>query len=347
VNTFFPRRLLSNISFSIIFIYLLGYLIQAIVLRNYGIQELNIFTFQYIEVGITFLLLTLIVTVIPTGCFLAYKFVREKANLPNYYLGSFGSSINTYHLFLVVAFFALFITQQDWNKYLSITSFSISLKEVFSYYVTLALPAVIILPILERKIVNRVNRKMYSLLIEPLRFTGVISAIIFDFILYTNFSWFRRFIYQSSGYFASSVVLFAIIFLVFYYNRKFYYVETRNIIPALGLIGSAIIFYVCINAYVVGTIRHIPFNRGGNLPISRAYLNVDDELLHSSLFKDNIHNKDTIGPFYIIEVNQDYLYVTKDIGQEWFNDWPPAFAIKKSLVNSIHYERIKKGGPRE
>jgi hypothetical protein len=247
----------------------------------------------------------------------------------------------------MVTFFALFITKQEWDKIITFYTSNTSFKSVFFCYLILALPAVVILPIIERKVLNRVSKKAYSLITEPFRLTGIISAITFDCILYKSFPWFKIFLYQSAIYFSSSIAFLITVFLVFFYFRKFQGEMTRYLIPILGTVGSIIVLYICINAYVVGVVRHIPFNRGGNLPISKAYLTIDKSLLDSVPFRDNISRENVIGPFYILESNQDYIYVTKEIGKKWFNDWPVTFSIKKSFINSITYERISTDGPRE
>ena len=99
------------------FFYGSGYLIQAITLRNYGIHRLEAVKLQYIEVGVTFTVLTLLLTIVPVGCLLAHFRIRKKSGLPHFYLGATGYLLNTYNLFLVIVCFALFITRNEWHLY--------------------------------------------------------------------------------------------------------------------------------------------------------------------------------------------------------------------------------------
>ena len=83
---------ISKIVFIVVgFFYGCGYLIQAITLRNYGIQRLETLKFQYIEVGVTFTVLAILITIVPIACYLAHFRIRKKSSeLPHFLIGAIG-----------------------------------------------------------------------------------------------------------------------------------------------------------------------------------------------------------------------------------------------------------------
>lgn len=89
-------------------------------------------------------------------------------------------------------------------------------------------------------------------------------------------------------------------------------------------------------------------NRGGKLPITRSYLISDKNVFNNiPIEKSKIDEGTKLGPVYIIEETQDYLYITNENDSSWYRDWASTFAIRKDVVLYIQNERITKSGPRQ
>src|SRR5712664_438618 len=85
------------------------------------------------------------------------------------------------------------------------------------------------------------------------------------------------------------------------------YIKTvRGFWPVYVMIGFWLCsrYYLAVTSYVFGIYNYIPSNRGGRLPVTRAYLQIVPE---ESVFTQQrvIGNMKLYGPVYIIEDHQD------------------------------------------
>lgn len=343
----------SIVIFILSYLYFAGYLIQATTLRNFGIYRLETLKFQYIEVGFTFTVLFLLITIVPVGCFLAHFRIRQRSGLLHYKIGAIGFLINTYNLFIIITFFSMFITWKEWSFIMfknDSNSLQILLYQVFLIYLAIALVVLILFPLLERIVMSKSKRSklIYILFIEPFRFFAVILAIVFDLLLLYFFPWIGNLIVSGLTFFGSSLMLVTTIFVIIFYMRKLGDKRSLHILAAIGSTGVIVLLFICINAYVFSVIRYIPMNRGGKLPITRSYLISDKKVFNNiPIDKSKIDEVTKLGPLYVIEETQDYLYVTNESDGSWYRDWASTFAIKKDIVQYIQNERIIKGGPRQ
>lgn len=343
----------TKIAFVVIsFFYGTGYLIHAITLRNYGVYRLEVVKLQYIEVGVTFAVLTLLITVVPVGCYLAHFRIRKSSKLQHYYAGAIGYMINTYNLFLVIIFFALFITMKEWSSnIIIINSLNIGarLYEIFSCYLIISLFVLVFMPIIERIVTIRMAniRRIYWIFIEPIRFLAVGMAILFDVILIKSFPWIVNLVLRGLTFLGSSLLLFSTIYAILYYMKILGDRKSIHLLATLGTTGIFIVLYMCINAYVFSVIRHIPINRGGKMPITKSYLVTDDNILKNMPFENIIcADRIVLGPLYVLEETEDYLHLTKAGYGEWFQDWVQLYSVRKDAIKYIYNERILYGGPR-
>ena len=307
---------------------------------------------QYIEVGVTFTVLLLLVTLMPVSLFHAHFRIRNKSNLPNYKIGAIGYLVNTYNLFFLILFFALFITQNEWNSelFFPLIENGIKLNLVFSIYCAISVFVLIIMPLIERKIVNinRAVKPVYWIIVEPIRYSAVAVGIILDLALFHTFHWFQVLALRGSTFILSAVLFFCIAYMIIFYMRKLGDKKSMHVLFAAGSTGLFLLLYICINAYVYSVVRHIPVNRGGKLPLTRSYLVTEQKIFKTTpIHWANQEGKViSIGPVYVIDENNDYLYITKEVNEEWYKDWVETFAIKKSEIMYIHNERVNDGGPR-
>ncbi|TSA26919.1 hypothetical protein D4R71_03030 [bacterium] len=343
----------SIVIFILSYLYSAGYLIQAATLRNFGIYRLETIKFQYIEVGFTFTVLALLVTVVPVGLYLAHFRIRQKSGLLHYKIGAIGFLINTYNLFLIIVFFAMFITWKEWSLVIfqsNSSNLQITLYQAFLIYLAVALILLIFFPLLERLVMSKFSRPklIYNFFIEPFRFFAVLFAIMFDLLLLHSFPWIRTLILGGLAFLGTTIMLVGIIFVIGYYMRKLGDERSLHVLAAIGSTGVIVILFICINAYVFSIIRYIPMNRGGKLPITRSYLMSDKSVFNNiPINKSKFDEGTKLGPLYVIEETKDYLYVTNESDGSWYRDWASTCAIRKDVVQYIQNERITKGGPRQ
>jgi len=334
------------------FFYGTGYLIQSITLRNYGVYRFEAVKLQYIEVGITFTVLLLLVTLMPVSLFHAHFRIRKKSNLPNKKIGAAGYLANTYNLLFLVLFLALFITQNEWNSVLNfpLGKYEINLNIAFSIYCAISIFVLIILPLVEREIVkkNVLVKPLFWIFVEPIRYSGVLAGILIDLSLFNTFTWFQVLTIKGLTFVLSAILLFGIASVIIFYMRKLGDKRSLHVLFAVGSTGLLLLLYICINAYVYSVVRHIPMNRGGKLPLSIAHLITKQEVFKTIPIHDiNQTNKIiSIGPVYVIDETNDYFYVAKEESGEWYKKWVTTFAIKKSEILYIRNERVTNGGPR-
>ncbi len=341
------------IAITISFFYGSGYLIQAITLRNYGIYRLETVKLQYIEIGVTFTVLFLLLTALPIGVFLAHFRIRKKSPLPNYRLGGTGYFINTSNLFLVVMFASLFLTQQEWSSVilkLEHPKIELRIYEAFAIYVPVALFVLVVMPLVERLVVKKASNPkiLYRFLIEPLRFSAVVLGIVIDFLLLRTFPWLLSLVLNGVTFLGTAILLAGAVFAIIYYMMKLADKRSFYLLAVAGTIGIFLVMYMCINAYVWAIIRHIPMNRGGKLPVTRTYLVTNNSVLEKLPIERKVKGEITIlGPVYVLEETQYYLHVTEEVTGTWHRDWVPTYAIKKDAIQYLKNERITKGGPRD
>ena len=337
---------------AVTFFYGTGYLIQAITLRNYGVQRLETVKLQYIEVGVTFSVLLLLFTVLPVACFLAHFRIRKRSGLPHYRIGAFGYLLNTYNLLSLVLCFALFITQAEWTA----TLFNLKggarpvhLYEIFVAYASVSALVLMALPLIERAVVAKVRRVslVFWTVIEPLRYTAVVLGLALDLLLVWSFPWLAALALKGITFAASAMLLCGIAYVIVFYIRKLGDSRTIHVVAAVGTTGLFMLLYICINAYVYSVVRHIPMNRGGKLPLTRSFMVTATPALRTMAVGQTKTNECTIiGPVYVLEETEDYLHVANESLGDWHREWVPTFAVRKDEILYIRNERITAAGPR-
>jgi len=332
------------------YLYLSGYLINAIALRNYGIQRFEVLKLQYIEAGLVFLVLSSVFTIIPLAAIIVHFRVRRNSPLPNYKVGAVGYAINTCNLFVLITFFAVFITNFDWNTNIRIWPFrGFRLSQVFLGYLFFAVFGLSVMPWVERLIIVKIKnvKEVYLWVVEPIRYGIVLIGIAFDVLLFTTLPWLFGLLKYGYVYFVFLLAILGGLTGIVYWIKRIG--RPRNIhgLTLLGSVGVLVLSYVCINAYVFSILRFIPMNRGGKLPITRSYLASDQEVLNDLPILRQVRSEGSRwGPVYILEESDNMFYVADTDIKNWFRDWVPVIAVNKDAVTFIEHERIDDGSPR-
>jgi len=189
-----------------------GYLIQAITLRNFGVQRLEALKLQYIEVGVTFAVLTLLVTLLPIGCWFAHFKIRGESGLLNVKEGAFTFWLNTCNLFALVSFLSLFATSGEWLAVLVGPAQwwpGERLSHAFALYAAVAVFVLVGLPVVERIVMRHSKAPMrwYIFVIEPVRHASILMAFAFDITLGYSFPWLPSLVLRATTYVLCSFLL--------------------------------------------------------------------------------------------------------------------------------------------
>lgn len=332
------------------FLYVSGYYINSLFVRNLGIPPTELLRLEYINIGFSFVLITLGFVLLPIGSFFLTYNVRTASKLPHYYIGLIGNSLNTTLCFSFPLFLAFFATRYEWDMslYSSVLGFR-SFKAAVILFAGLALTGMILVPFLERIVVWKTNDRwrmfLYRFLIEPIRYGILIVCIYIIVRSLAQIPWMKLLVQNGLYYFLTSALLVAGITAAFLWVRFIHNIRGAWLAYALIGLGLAILFYLTVTTYVFGVYNFVPYNRGGRLPLNKAYLIVKDQ---DKLFtKERIINNISLrGPVYIIEENSDSLFVASDEMDKWLTGFVPIHVVRKENVPYIYMERIEDGFPR-
>lgn len=334
---------------SVGFLYVSGYFINSIFVRNLGIPDTELLRLEYIKIGFTFVL-TLGFVFLPIGAFsLTYK-VRRSSGLPHLHAGAIGNSLNTTLFLAFPLFLAFFITRYEWDSALpsSVLGFT-RFKSAALTAVTLATIGTILVPSFERVVKKKASdkrrKRLFLFVVEPVRFGLLIFSLYFMLRSLGQIPWIPILVSNGSYYFLVVVVFVSGVSAATLWVRLIHKIKGSWLVYTLMAFGVAVLYYLAITSYVFGVYIFIPSNRGGRLPLTRAYIEVKD---YGQLFPGEraVGNTTLRGPVYIIEDHEDALFIASEKMDRWLYEFVPIHAIRKENVPYVYVERIEDGFPR-
>ena len=350
-ETYWQTLRLSEIAALFIgFLYVSGYFINSIFIRNLGITDTELFRLEYIKIGFTFTLLTLGIVLLPFGAFYLCYRVRGWSQLPHYHAGAIGNALNTTLCLGFPLFLAFFVTKYEFELLLPQSVFGLkSFKSVITTFVPLALTGMIVVPAFER-IINRrskspLRNRLYQFVVEPIRFGIFIFLSILIIRSLSQIPWIGSLFSRGVYFILAGIIFVGGMSAAVYWVR--YIRAARGVWPVYGLIGFGLcsLYYLAVTSYVFGVYNYIPSNRGGRLPVTRAHLqiNPDEQLVAEQRVIGSVK---VWGPVYIIEDQQEILFVASEKMDRWLFDFVPIHAIRKDRIPYMYIERIENGFPR-
>jgi hypothetical protein len=331
------------------FLYVSGFYINLLFTRNLGISPVELVRLEYISIGAAFTLLTILIGVLPIGAvYLTYR-IRKASGLPHLHIGAIGNSLNTILCLGFVLFLALFVTRYEWNLRLPRTVIGLqTFKSVAMTYSVLALCGMIIVPYLERILMKGKSPGqalgVYRFLVEPIRF-GIVGVCIFlGTSCLVSIPWIRSLSRNGIYYVLVDVVMIGGVTAAALWMRHIHKVPGSWAAYGLISIGLVIIFYLASTSYVFGVYNLLPYNRGGRLPLTRAYIDVKEP---QGIFTESctVGAITVHGPLYIIEENEHTYFIAWDMSK-WIDGFVPIHVIRKENVPYMYLERIEDGYPR-
>lgn len=330
------------------YLYTAGYLISAQALRNYGIHRFEPVKPQYIEVGLTFTILTVLLTLTPVAAALLHFRVRGKSGLPYYRFGATVYWLNTTNIFLVLGFFVIFVTDAEWAAPIPLIE-GLNVGGMLGVYLAIGLFSLVVLPIVERLIKRYAvsPRPWYFGVVEPVRVGTVLVGVGFDVLLVSALPWTVALAYRGVAYLGCAIILIGGLWGIFYWVRRVGRRRTAHLILTLGSVGVLFASYLAVSSYVWGVLRFVPMNRGGKLPLTETVLvSSSESLLDLPITSTRLDRTVSWGPVYVVEETSEFLYVTKDTAGDWFFEWVGVVGIDKGSLAFVEHRRTSGTGPR-
>lgn len=330
--------------------YVSGYYINSMFLKNYGIPGTELFRLEYVKIGFVFWLIISGLVLLPFGAFYLTNKVRSSSGLPHYKIGLIGTSLNVIVMLGVPIALSFLATNFEWNyaftkPVLGFDSFNHSM----SFALGLSTFLVIVLPAIERISTKQFSESkniwIFRLVIEPVRYGGLILTLYLIARSIAEVPWLPTVLGKSIP-FVSVVVILGSGLLAAYYWVSFIG-KTKGSLMVIPLItlGVAFFYYLAMASYVYGLYPAIPSNRGGKLPLTQVFLQIDgyDSIFQSSRNEGGLSLK---GPVYVIEEMDKSLYFASKGMDKWFEEFIQINSVKKQDIKYMLSERINDGFPK-
>ena len=185
----------------------------------------------------------------------------------------------------------------------------------------------------------------YRFLIEPIRYGILIITLYLLVRSVRQIPWAGILVSSGLYYFLAGAVFVIGVGAAALWVRHIQNIKGAWLVYALIGFGLATLYYMAVTSYVFGVYTFIPANRGGRLPLTRAYLQITE---HAGIFTKSrtVGDVTLYGPVYIIEEHDDALFVASENMDKWLYEFVPIHAIRKEKVPYVYLERIEDGFPR-
>ncbi len=328
-------------------IYISGYLVSALYVRSRGIPPLPLLKAQYIETGWVFLMLTGLIAAIPLLIVNMAVHGRVKHNqriTPTIVI----PVIITTNFLLVFLFWAIFVTEFEWESSVNLFGFSMRMKQALPIYllsmltVLPALPiirmadssqkAFLFLPKLSSEIDNTLTSKRANVAVQSLRAVALAITLVFDCIIFRAIPWLPGFLAMSLYYVLTVFLLIGTIYLVRYLTNIFGESSHRVGVWAIAVPLLLSAYYFCATAYSYVVYNNIPVSRGGKYPTTKAVLK---QAATPSPWPKEV---------YVLEETPNSLYAVSTALQNWFTSHEDVLIIPQSEVERLVH--LSSGAPR-
>ena len=330
--------------------YVSGYYINSMFLRNYGIPGTELFRLEYIKIGFVFWLIICGLVFLPFGAFHLTSKVRSSSGLPHYWLGLIGNSLNVIVMLGVPIALSFLATNFEWkytfaNPILRFNSFNYSV----SFALGISTFLVVVLPAIERITTKYLSENqvlwVYRLAIEPLRFGGLVVTIYLISMSVLQVPWLPTVLGKSVAFIAVVVILGSGLLAAYYWVKFIRKTEGSAMVIPLIILGVAFFYYLAMASYVYGVYPAIPSNRGGKLPLTQVYMQIDGyDSIFSSVKKEG--DLTLRGPVYVIEETEKTVYFASKDMDKWFEEFVQINSIKTQDIKYMLSERINDGFPK-
>jgi hypothetical protein len=331
-------------------LYVSGYYINSMFLNNYGIPGAELFRLEYVKIGFVFWLIICGLVLLPFGAFYLTSKVRSSSGLPHYMIGLIGNSLNIIVMLGVPVALSFLATSFEWKyTFDSPVLGFVSLNHSVSFALSLSTFLVVILPALERTVTKRFCASkvtwIYRLIIEPVRYGGLLLTLYRISKSVAEVPWLPAVLSKAIPFVAVVVILGSGLLAAYYWVSFIGKTKGSLMVVPLITLGVAFFYYLAMASYVYGLYPAIPSNRGGKLPLTQVYLQIDgyDSIFESTKTEGGLSLK---GPIYVIEETDKAIYFASKGMNKWFEEFVQINSIKTQDIKYMLSERINDGFPK-
>jgi hypothetical protein len=317
-------------------IYLTGFLIHSTYVRSAGAQNFSITRAEYIETGFGFWILTSVLAVVPVFSFFLIRAYRKKLHADEGLksISKYGirrSTIVVANFSIVLMFFALFVTNYEWETRVFGGS-GFEIKDLFHIYVwTVSIGVVLaselenlylsVKRLLSKHKLERIGSadashyvivdRIVVRIVGGLRWLLLAASLLFDFLLFSNISWIGNAIYTARVYF---LLLGFLCFIIYRTNVSLRRVSDPKIRFRTVLLSAVLVIAVLqltLTGFSLSVYRFMPASRGGKLPQVEAEMVLKPEALigATDLPYTTTNNAIIVQHLFIIEQDDQRHYV--------------------------------------
>ncbi len=336
-------------------VYVSGYLINGLFLRNHGLVQLTVLDSLYLEIGLIFILITGIAVVVPyTTLKWAIKEKRESGLKLNPY--TFISPFVSTNYLYVLTFFSIFLTYYEWTHTIQILNIDIALRKIFPIYLGGMFILLASIPIIRRMDFDRNSDTFGKLsatrdnsqtsvfikyLLIVLRSFAVLLTITFDYLLFLLIPWLDDFLLRAAYFIMWLVIGLVALLIVKKFSSQYNANSHRVFVWLISLPFVLAFYYFTVIAYANGVYKNIPISRGGKLPVTEAIIKLKRDQNVSKGLTDILKSG-----VFVIEQDSDFLYIIPSNTKGWFKMTQHLYAVQKGDIESVCYSIILDGRPR-
>ena len=350
-----PRMTLASIGTGLLGLaYITGYLISAFYLRHRGISPLPLLKAQYVETGISFLLLTLILVGIPFLIIHLMSLNKDsQGKWPSARMLLVMGVVTNY--LLVISLVVIFV-EKEWTKHATIFGITAKFPHVIVLYllltiILLAAPRILLTicpprwdgqrggPI--RRFVVSIckwiwnHRPVVVSLIILCRILVLLGAVFVDYFVWMVVPWLGCFVSHAS------IFLYAVVFLIIAIGAVGWFakgVNDKKTRWKIWIPAFLLTYYLCIMTFSYRIYPNVPVSRGGKYPTSELVINFRPNHSASELLRE---------PLYIIEQTDGLLYAVSVSGCTWYKNDDPILVIPMSDIAWLELARPTHHEPRD
>jgi len=336
--------------------YITGYIISALFLRHRGIAPLPLLKAQYIETGLSFLLVTTILAGIP---FLIFQMRHADKNATGRFrlISILIATIVTTNYLIIVALVVIFV-ESEWRASTTIFDLGIQFSAALVPYllltaVSLMIPRMLILNRERSEAANTSSvdgnwwKRIWQRFLQSRRLTGfvaficrvaaLVATIFMDIVIFKSFTWLPCFFSHIIMYISAILFFWMAIYVVWWFAKGAGGNELRIKIWCVGIPAFLLCYYMCVMTYSYRVYPNVPSSRGGKYPTSEYVIHI--KASHTG--SDSL-----IRPLYLLEETEDFFYGVSVEGCEWFYNDDPVWAVPKSEIEWIQLTKNEHPEPR-
>jgi hypothetical protein len=317
-------------------LYVTGYYVNSVFVQNFGIVSSELVRLEYIKIGFMFWLLCVTVMFLPTVLGILTYRIRKKSGISWFWPG-LCTNVLCASLFIgIPCILSIFATDVQWSAlYKSEVLGQVEFRIVMFVSILFGALGVIVFPAIERRLYPKpINSKqvlLQVLLVEAPRTTSAVASLVLAFDAFSGTAWPEHFLARVSSYLAVALTFSVLVIAAALWMRKVGYTSGSALLLPIFIAGGTVFYYLLVTSFVHGVYPLVPSNRGGKLPLSVSYLDLEKDDIAVGK-KGTFEGREIWGPYVVVDDSKDYLYVSTRLFPNKKSDFPPTYRIRRDQI---------------